>query len=164
MSKSLHSLKAKDLKGKDVDLKDYAGKVVMVVNIASKCGLTPQLEGLEKIYEKYRPQGFEILAFPSNQFAGQEPLEGDAINEFCSINYGASFRIMEKTEVKGVKAHPVFKFLSNKSENGKVNLAPMWNFQKYIIDKNGMVRDYFLPVTTPESDKVTGTIEKLLAE
>lgn len=162
MAESIYGLKAKDLRGDNVQLKDYKGKVLMIVNIASKCGLTPQLEALEKIYKKYQSKGFEILAFPSNQFADQEPLKGEAIQEFCAINYGASFRIMAKTDVRGEKAHPVFKFLADKSKNGKVNLAPMWNFQKYLIDKEGMVVDYYLPITKPDASKVTKAIEKLL--
>jgi len=162
MAGSIYSLQAKDLWGENVRLKDYKGKVLMVVNIASKCGLTPQLKALEEIYKKYQSRGFELLAFPSNQFANQEPLKGESIQEFCVLNYGVRFRIMEKTNVRGEKAHPVFKFLANKSLNGKVNIAPIWNFQKYLIDKNGMVVDYFLPITKPDSTKVTNAIERLL--
>lgn len=162
MAESIYSCKAKDLRGENVPLKDYKGKVVMVVNIASQCGLTPQLESLEKIYKKYHAKGFEILAFPSAQFANQEPLKGEAIQEFCALNYGASFKIMEKTDVRGETAHEVFKFLSDKSKNGKVSIAPMWNFQKYLIGRDGKVADYFLPITKPDSSKVTKAIEKLL--
>ncbi len=162
MLKSIYDLKAQDLQGEAVSLKDYKGKVLLIVNIASQCGFTPQLEALENVYKKYRAKGFEILAFPCNQFAGQEPLKNGAIQEFCSMEYGISFRIMEKTQVKGPSAHPVFKFLSNKAENGKVGLSPMWNFQKYLVDRNGMVMDYFMPFTRPDSSKVTKAIEALL--
>jgi glutathione peroxidase len=137
----------------------------MVVNTASKCGFTPQFADLEKLYQEYKDQGFEILGFPSNEFAGQEPNSSDKAEEFCQINYGVSFPIMEKTHVKkGPEQSEVFRYLTNKDENGKVNLAPMWNFQKYLIDKQGKVVDYFMSFTSPTAPKVKKAIQKLLKE
>lgn len=157
-----YDFEVKDITGKTVNLADYKGKVLMIVNIASKCGLTPQLDGLQAIYKKYRPQGFEILAFPSNQFAGQEPLNDDAIQNFCAINYGVTFRVFEKGLVKGKDAQPLYQYLAKETGNLLRKNYPVWNFQKYVIDKNGNVADWFAPWTTPESDKISESIEKCL--
>lgn len=162
MNNTIYPYKVKNAKGKEINFEDYRGKVLLLVNTASKCGLTPQYGELEALYEKYKAQGFEIIGFPSNDFAGQEPLSSDKAEEFCQINYGVSFTITEKIHVKGEEQHEIFNFLSNKSKNGKVNIAPKWNFQKYLIDKNGQVVDYFLPITTPSSGKIHNAIEKLL--
>lgn len=164
MAESIHQFKFKDLHGKETNLSDYQGKVLMVVNTASKCGFTPQYADLEKLYESYKEKGLEILAFPSNQFGGQEPLEGEEIENFCQVNYGVSFKVMEKSDVKGANANPVFKFLSDKDRNGKVGLSPKWNFQKYLIDKDGHVVDYYLSFTKPTAGKVKRKIEKLLKD
>ena len=148
MSNSLYQFKVKNARGKEVDLSDYKGKVVMVVNTASKCGFTPQFADLEELYKEYKDQGFEIIGFPSNEFAGQEPNSSDKAEEFCQINYGVSFPIMDKIKVKkGPEQNEVFRYLTNKKENGKVDLAPMWNFQKYLVDKEGNVVDYFMTFT-----------------
>lgn len=164
MSNSLHQFKVKNARGKDVDLSQYKGKVVLVVNTASKCGFTPQFEQLEELYKEYKDQGLEIIGFPSNEFAGQEPNSSDKAEEFCQINYGVSFPIMDKTMVKkGPQQSDVFRFLTNKSENGTVNLAPLWNFQKYLVDKDGKVVDYFMTITKPNAPKVKKAIQKLLA-
>lgn len=160
--KTIHDFKAKEITGKEVDLSNYKGKVLLITNTASKCGLTPQYKDLENLYQEYKDKGFEILAFPSNQFMGQEPLEGEAIQEFCEVNYGVTFKVFDKVDVKGETQTPLFKYLSNKDENGKVNLSPKWNFQKYLIDKEGKVVDYFLPTTNPDSSKVKKAIEKIL--
>ncbi|MFN8322407.1 MAG: glutathione peroxidase [Chitinophagales bacterium] len=157
-----YDFEVKDITGKTMNLADYKGKVLMIVNIASKCGLTPQLDGLQAIYKKYRPQGFEILAFPSNQFAGQEPLNDDAIQNFCAINYGVTFRVFEKGLVKGKDAQPLYQYLAKETGNLLRKNYPVWNFQKYVIDKNGNVADWFAPWTTPESDKISESIEKCL--
>lgn len=165
MSNSLHQFKVKNARGKEVDLSQYKGKVVMVVNTASKCGFTPQFADLEKLYQEYKDQGFEIIGFPSNEFAGQEPNSSDKAEEFCQINYGVSFPIMDKTHVKkGPEQNDVFRYLTNKEENGKVNLAPMWNFQKYLVDKDGNVVDYYMSFTSPTAPKVKKAIQKLLKE
>jgi len=162
MNNTIYPFKIKNAKGKEIDFLQYKGKVLLLVNTASKCGLTPQYGELEQLYLKYKDQGLEIIGFPSNDFAGQEPLSSDKAEEFCQINYGVSFTITEKIHVKGEQQHPIFSFLSNRSENGKVNVSPKWNFQKYLIDKNGHVIDYFLPITTPLSGKIQKAIEKLL--
>lgn len=163
MSNSLYQFKVKNARGKEVDLSDYKGKVVMVVNTASKCGFTPQFADLEELYKEYKDQGFEIIGFPSNEFAGQEPNSPDKAEEFCQINYGVSFPIMDKVKVKkGPEQNEVFKFLTNKKENGKVDLAPIWNFQKYLVDKDGNVVDYFMTFTKPTAPKVKKAIQKLL--
>jgi glutathione peroxidase len=160
--KSLHQFKVKSLEGKDVDLADYKGKVVMVVNTATACGFTPQLEDLEVLYKEFHNQGFEILAFPSNDFQNQEPREGEEIAQFCQRNYGVSFPMMEKVHVKGSETAPVFKFLSEKKENGVLSSIPKWNFHKYLVDKDGKVVDYFYTITKPTAGRVKRTIEKLL--
>ena len=162
MTKTIYNYKAKDLSGKEIDLAAYKGKVLLIVNIASKCGFTPQLGGLEEIYEKYKDRGFEVIGFPSNQFAGQEPLEKDQISEFCQVNFGVSFKIMEKTKVRGSEKNPVYEFLSEKSLNGKVNRAPLWNFFKYLIDRDGKVVDYYSSMTAPTDDKLIKQIEACL--
>ncbi len=165
MSQNIYDFSVKDLHGKIVHLADYKGKVLLIVNIASACGLTPQLDGLQKLYEKYRGKGFEILGFPSNEFAGQEPLKGDAIQEFCSVNYGVNFKIMHKGKVKGSHAQPLYQFLAEETKIlGLKKNFPVWNFQKYLVDRNGNVVDYFIPTTTPESDKIAEKVEKYLAE
>lgn len=164
MAESIHQFKFKDLQGKEVNFQDYKGKVLMVVNTASECGFTPQYGALEELYKEYKDKGLEIIAFPSNQFGGQEPLEGDDIEEFCQVNYGVSFKVMEKSDVKGSDANPVFTFLSDKKRNGSVGLSPKWNFQKYVVDKEGHVRDYYLSPTSPTAGRVKKKIEKLLNE
>jgi len=161
---SIHQFTFKDLNQKEINFADYEGKVLLIVNTASECGLTPQYEGLEKLYKTYQKDGLEIIAFPSNQFAGQEPGDNATIAEFCQRNYGVSFKLMEKSDVHGSNANPIFQFLTDKKRNGKVSATPKWNFQKYVVDKGGKVRDYFLPITKPGSKKVVRLLEKLLAE
>lgn len=163
MQNSIHDFKVKNARGKDVSLSDYAGKVVMIVNTASKCGLTPQLEKLEKLYKEFNKDGFEIIGFPSNDFAGQEPLSSDKAEEFCQINYGVTFTIMEKIHVKkGEQQHEVFKYLGDNAPGLNMLTHPKWNFQKYLVDKNGKVVDYFIPTTDPDSQKVKDEISELL--
>jgi len=161
---NIHQFTFNDISEKPINFADYKGKVLLLVNTASKCGFTPQYKGLEKLYQTYKNDGLEIIAFPSNQFAGQEPMENEDIAEFCQRNYGVSFRVMEKSNVKGANANPIFQFLTDKKRNGKVSSAPKWNFQKYVVDKNGNVRDYFYSITEPESKKIIKLVEKLLAE
>jgi glutathione peroxidase len=162
MSNSVHDYTVKDIKGKDVNLADYKGKVLLIVNTASKCGFTIQYKDLEKLYEQYKDKGFEILAFPSNDFMNQEPLQGDAIADFCEVNFGVSFKLFERVSVKGPDQIPLFKFLSNKSLNGKFNSVPKWNFHKYLVDKDGNVVDYYYSITSSTSAKVKKAIEKLI--
>jgi len=161
---NIHQFKFKDLSQKEIDFANYKGKVLLIVNTASQCGLTPQYEGLEKLHKAYQKDGLEVIAFPSNQFAGQEPMDNEGIATFCERNYGVSFKVMEKSDVRGSAANPIFQFLTNKQRNGKVGSVPKWNFQKYVVDKTGNVRDFFYPITKPESKKITKLIEKLLIE
>lgn len=161
MNKAFYDLEATSLQGKPVKMEDYKGKVVMVVNTASKCGLTPQYEGLEKLYSKYKDDGLVILGFPCNQFAGQEPGGANDIEEFCQVNYGVNFPMMEKVDVNGSNAHPVFKYL--KSElGGFLTSRIKWNFTKFVIDKNGKPVERFAPTTKPEA--IEPTIKKLLGK
>lgn len=154
-TKSIHQFKAKLINGSDKNLSDYKDKVLLVVNIASACGFAPQLKELQDLREEYKEQGFEVLGFPSNDFGRQEPLDGKEIDTFCEVNYGVKFPVFEKIMVRGSHAHPLFKFLTQKS-------TPRWNFHKYLINRNGEVVDYFFPFTTPLSSKVKKKIQKLL--
>ncbi len=163
MAESIYEIELTDLSGQKAKLVDYEGKVLLIVNIASKCGLTPQLKGLETLYEKYKSQGFEVLAFPSNDFY-QEPKEAESINQFCEKNYGIKFRIFSKGRVKGDNAQPLYKYLANNSKIGFMKNAPLWNFHKYLIGRDGKIADYFLPWTPPLSDKISDVVEKCLAE
>lgn len=159
---NVYQFKVKDLSGQEVSLQDYQGKVLLIVNTASECGFTPQYRELEELYKEYKDKGFEVLAFPSNDFGGQEPLQGEAIGTFCETKYKTTFPVFDKVKVKGEFAHPLFKFLSDKKQNGKVGTAPKWNFQKYLVDRNGKVVDYYLSITSPTSSKVKKAVEKLL--
>ena len=163
MSNSIYDFKVKNARGKDVNLEDYKGKVLLVVNTASKCGLTPQLDKLEKLYKEFNQQGFEIIGFPSNDFAGQEPLDADKAEEFCQINYGVTFPIMEKIHVKkGAEQHELYKYMAKEAPGSSLLTNPKWNFHKFLIDKDGKVVDYFIPITDPTADKVKNEIKELL--
>ena len=159
---SIHQFTVKDIEGNEVSLDRYKGKAVLIINTASKCGFTPQLEEMEELYEEFKEDGLEILAFPSNDFAGQEPLSGEDLHQFCVIQYKAQYPIFEKTHVKGEDANPLFKFLSSKKLNGKFSSKPKWNFHKYLIDKEGQVVDYYYSITKPNSSKIKKAIKKIL--
>lgn len=149
------------LNGKKISMNSFAGKTIIVVNTASKCGLTPQYEGLEKLYQKYKDQGLVVLGFPCNQFGQQEPGNSSEITEFCQVNYGVSFPIFEKTDVNGDSANPIFKYL--KSElSGFLSSRIKWNFTKFIINKKGKPIKRFSPITKPE--KMEAFIRKTLQE
>jgi glutathione peroxidase-family protein/uncharacterized membrane protein len=150
VANSFYDLDAIDLKGRKVSMSDFKGKTVMVVNTASKCGLTPQYEGLEALYKKYQDKGLVILGFPSNQFANQEPGTSDDIAATCSINYGVTFPMFSKVDVNGAEAHPVFKFLKAKAGSYFINRSVKWNFTKFLVDKSGNVVMRFSPYTKPE--------------
>jgi len=162
--KNIFQFTVNDIDGKPVSMESYKGKVLLIVNTASKCGFTPQLEAMETLYEAYKDEGFEVLAFPSNDFAGQEPLDGEDLKQFCMIKYEAQYPIFDKVHVKGEKATPIFEFLSKKSLNGKVNSVPKWNFHKYLVDKEGQVVDYYYSITSPTSRKIKRKVEALLSQ
>ena len=159
---TIYPFKINLLTGKEQSLSAYSDKVVLIVNIASGCGFTPQLKELQDLRAEFANQGFEVLGFPSNDFGNQEPLEGKEINEFCEVNYGVQFPVFEKIRVRGGGAHPLFKFLGNKKLNGNVNATPRWNFHKYLIDRTGQVVDYFYPFTKPDSSRIKKKIQRLL--
>ena len=161
--KSIYQFNVKKLNGEEVSLEEYRNKVLLIVNTASQCGLTPQLKELEKLREIYKGRNFEILAFPSNDFGGQEPLDGAAIGTFCKINFGTHFPVFQKVKVRGPHTHPLFSFLADKKRNGAVQAAPRWNFHKYLVDFNGLVIDFFYPFTKPTSSRIRNKIEHLLA-
>lgn len=158
-NKNFYELSATSLAGKEIAMEQYRGKVILVVNTASKCGLTPQYEGLEKLYQTYKDRGLVILGFPCNQFGNQEPGGKKEIEEGCLINYGVSFPMFDKVEVNGEKAHPVFKFLKSKLR-GILGRDIKWNFTKFLIDAEGNPYKRIAPVTKPE--KIAPYIEKLL--
>jgi glutathione peroxidase len=148
------------LSGKQpVALSDYHGKVVLVVNTASKCGFTPQYDGLEKLYEEYKDKGLVIIGVPSNDFGTQEPGSSDDIASFCKLNYGVTFPMTAKVDVTGANADPFYKWA--RGQLGAL-AAPKWNFHKYLIDKNGKLVDYFISTTTPDSTKLRAAIDWLL--
>ena len=144
-----YNLEAKKISGETVSMSDYKGKTIIIVNTASKCGFTPQFEGLEKLYEKYKDQGLVILGFPCNQFGKQEPGVGEEIQEFCQINYGVTFPIFDKINVNGSNTHPIFKYLKS-NLGGFLGSSIKWNFTKFVIDKNGKPIKRFGPTTKPE--------------
>jgi len=148
--------------GKPAPLSQYQGKVVLIVNVASKCGFTPQYTGLEKIYEKYKDQGFVILGFPANNFGAQEPGTNEEIKTFCSSKYMVTFPMYAKISVKGADIHPLYQFLTDKTANPTTAGDIKWNFTKFLVGKDGKVIARFESAVTPESAEVTGAIEKAL--
>jgi glutathione peroxidase len=147
---SIYDFEVNTLRGAEESLSKYKGKVLLVVNTASKCGFTPQYKGLQEVYEKFKDRGFEVLGFPSNQFAGQEPGESDEIAEYCEINYGVTFPMFEKIDVKGDEAHPLFKYLSKEAPGVLGSKSVKWNFTKFLVDQDGRVLKRFAPKTTPQ--------------
>jgi glutathione peroxidase len=154
-----YKLSAKSLQGKETPMHDFKGKTVLIVNTASKCGLTPQYEGLQKLYEKYHDQGLTILGFPCNQFANQEPGDEKSIADGCLINYGVTFPMFSKVDVNGKNTHPVFSYLKEKLP-GTIGKTIKWNFTKFLIDKDGNPVKRFAPTTKPEG--IGNYIEKML--
>ena len=136
---SIYQFSANTISGQEVSLKDYQGKVLLIVNTASKCGFTPQFEGLESLYKEFREQGFEILAFPCNQFGSQEPGTATEIQEFCQLNYKVSFPMFEKIEVNGNDAHPLYDCLKSQAKGLLGSTSIKWNFTKFLVDQNGRV-------------------------
>ena len=158
------AFKMKDIDGKEVDLaKTYTGKVVLVVNVASKCGLTPQYQDLEKIFETYKDKGFVVLGFPANEFGAQEPGTNEEIKQFCTSQYKVTFPMFSKIVVKGDGINPLYKFLTEKETNPASAGEIKWNFTKFLIGRDGKLIARFEPKTTPNSKDVTDAIEKALA-
>ena len=149
------------LDGTEQPLEEYRGKVLLLVNVASKCGLTPQYKGLQAMYDQYREKGFEILGFPANDFMGQEPGTNEEIATFCELNYGVSFPLFSKITVKGDGQHPLYEELT--SMPPPIGGDVLWNFQKYLVDRDGNVVRMFSPRVVPEDPELTGAVEELLA-
>ncbi|MGM8366192.1 glutathione peroxidase [Virgibacillus sp. W0181] len=147
---NLYEFSATTITGEEKSLEDYKGYVMLIVNTASKCGFTPQFDGLQQLYEEYKDQGFVILGFPCNQFNNQDPGTDEEIESFCKLNYGVTFPMFQKVDVKGDHAHPLFNYLTNEAK-GLLNKDIKWNFTKFLVDKNGEVVDRFAPQTKPES-------------
>lgn len=156
---SLSDFSATSIDGKPVDLSSYDGKVVLVVNTASKCGFTPQYKGLQELQDTYGDRGFEVLGFPCDQFGHQEPGDEEEIATFCERNFGVTFPMFAKVDVNGDDAHPLFQWLK-KEEGGLLGGKIKWNFTKFLVGRDGQVIDRFAPTTKPE--KLTGDIEKAL--
>ena len=159
-SANISDYTVKDILGEEVSLSDYKGKVLLIVNVASKCGFTPQYKGLQSLYETYKNQGFEVLGFPCNDFGKQEPGTNEEIQEFCSLKFAVKFPMFDKIHVKGKDQAPLYALLTNNSVTGKSSVK--WNFEKFIIDKEGNIVDRFRSLTNPESKKIITLIEKEL--
>jgi len=162
MANTIYEFTANSLVGKPVNLDQYRGKVLLIVNTASKCGFTPQYEGLEQVYEQFKDKGVEVLGFPCNQFGSQEPGSADEIGAFCQKNYGVNFPMFEKIDVNGDGAHPLYKFLKSEGKGILGTEAIKWNFTKFLVKKDGTVYKRYAPTTTPK--ELLPEIEKLLAE
>lgn len=162
-AKSVYEFTMRDIDGKDVRLDAYKGKVMMIVNTASKCGYTPQYEGLQALYDKNKDKGFVILGFPANNFMGQEPGTEAEIKEFCTLKYKVTFPMFAKISVKGPDQHPLYNFLTNKATDAAFAGDISWNFNKFLLDRNGKVVARFDSKDTPEGEAVTAAVEKYLA-
>jgi len=158
---SLQDIPIKDIDGKDTSLKAYQGKVLLIVNVASKCGLTPQYKALEAIYDKYKEKGFTVLAFPCNQFNGQEPGTTEEIKQFCSAKYSVTFPLFDKIEVNGPKRHPLYVALAGEHSPFPGDIK--WNFGKFLISRDGKILNRFEPRTVPDAPEVVAAIETALA-
>ena len=159
-SVNFYDIKVKTIQGKEIKLKDYKGKVVLVVNTASKCGLTPQYEGLEELYKSYKDKDLVILGFPCNQFLGQEPGTAEEIEKFCTVKYNVTFPLFEKIKVNGDEAHPLYQFLKSSLPLETAKNDIRWNFEKFLIDKSGKPVKRYTPKTKPA--ELTADIEELL--
>lgn len=153
-STPIYNIEINDLKGQPLNLEDYRGKHILFVNVASKCGFTPQYKELQELQDKFK-DNLMVIGVPCNQFGEQEPGSAEEIQEFCEINYGVSFPITEKIDVNGSNRHPLYKWLTTKSINGKKSSVVKWNFQKYLVDKNGELIDYYYSITKPTSSRIT---------
>lgn len=163
MAKTLHDFTAKTIDGATKNLADYQGRVVLVVNVASECGLTPQYDGLEKLHEAYAAKGLSVLGFPANEFGAQEPGTDADIQQFCTTKFGVKFDMFSKVKVKGPGIDPLFAFLTSAVDNPKFSGDIKWNFNKFLVGKDGVVLARFEPPVEPTSADVKGAIEKALA-
>jgi glutathione peroxidase len=161
-AKGIHDFEMVNIDGQKVPLANYKGDIVLVVNVASKCGLTPQYKDLQQVYNKYKDRGFVILGFPANNFKQQEPGSNAEIKEFCTKNWGVTFPMFSKISVKGEDIHPLYKFLTAKESNPEFAGEIRWNFDKFLADRNGKIIARFHPKTTPVNPQVTDAIEKAL--
>ncbi|MBJ7880004.1 glutathione peroxidase [Gelidibacter salicanalis] len=150
---SFYDLQINNLNGKPIDFNTFKGKHILIVNVASKCGFTPQYKDLQTLHERYKDQ-LVVIGVPCNQFGDQEPGEADDIHSFCELNYGVTFLMTEKVDVKGKQQHPLYQWLTQKEENGIKGSSVKWNFQKYLIDQEGQLIDYFYSLTEPWSSKI----------
>ena len=153
-SMSLYNIEINNIDGSPIDLNKYKGKHLLFVNVASECGFTGQYEDLQKLYDTYQDK-LMVIGFPCNQFGGQEPGSSDEIQSFCQKNYGVTFLMTEKVDVKGDRQHPLYQWLTKKDLNGVKSTSVKWNFQKYLVDGNGQFVDYFYSITKPLSSKIT---------
>jgi glutathione peroxidase len=160
MSSEFYQLTANNPQGQPVSMAGYEGKVILIVNTATQCGLTPQFEGLEQLYNKYKDRGLVVLGFPCNQFAGQEPESNESMEQTCKINFGVTFPLMEKIDVNGPKTHPIFRLLKRRL-GGLFGSRIKWNFTKFLLDEGGRPVKRFAPVTKPAA--IEPFIQKLLA-
>ena len=160
MTKNIYEFSCEDSSGQTIDLSDFKGKTLLIVNTASQCGFTPQYEGLEKLQNNYSSEVFSVLAFPCNQFGGQEPGTNEQITEFCSLNYGNTFPIFSKIDVNGENAHPLFNFLTSEMKGLLGTQKIKWNFTKFLINKDGEPVNRYGSSTTPE--QIQSDIEKLI--
>ena len=151
---NLYDIQINSLQGKPINFGDFKGKSILFVNVASKCGFTPQYKDLEKLYQEYKDH-LIVIGVPCNQFGNQEPGSSDEIQEFCQVNYGVSFLITEKVNVKGSNQHPLYAWLTKKENNGKKSSTVRWNFQKYLVDSEGKLIDFYYSITKPTSSKIT---------
>jgi len=158
--KNLYDFTVTDIDGKKFDLSQFKGKKVMIVNVASKCGLTPQYELLQELYDEYKNKGLVIIGFPANNFKDQEPGSNREIKEFCTRNYGVTFPMMEKISVAGSNQAPIYRWLTKKSENGKIDQEVTWNFQKFLIDEKGNLVDVVMPKESPKSEVILNWLSK----
>jgi glutathione peroxidase len=160
--RSIYDIELPMLNGKAVSLSAYAGKVVLAVNVASKCGLTPQYKGLQLLHDRDSPKGFTVLGFPCNQFFNQEPGRADQIQTFCSVNYGVTFPLFSKLDVKGARQHPLYAILTEFPDDAGKGGNVTWNFEKFLVGKDGRVVRRFRPKVVPEDPRIIEAIESLL--
>ena len=159
---SIYDFQVENIDGRPISLKEYRGKVLLIVNVASRCGYTYQYEGLEALYREYGGRGLVVLGFPANDFLGQEPGSNEQIKEFCSLNYGVSFPLFAKIHVKGRAAHPLYRFLTDKRTNPRFAGGITWNFNKFLIGRDGAVLDRFATKEQPGSERVRRAVEQAL--